>query len=238
MMGLSSIASELQGRTDCLNPPCDNLYDHFGFDRAVEAFLTFAMAHVGLSMIVMIIAFLVFLLGHKISGLTSWLLGSTAFGLTIATIAYYALYLRRFMEPLQFDISNTEFIFINNAALGLLVSSVFMFTGRKSCLEPLSLILHFLLSLPSYLRHSISPFPSIALVSLPSIKVSISANNVLFLLICVAGPRGQEECGRKWKYWTCLKNILENVCQTCSWFSETETFKHFIVISCCTNVNC
>ena len=174
MMGLSSIASELQGRTDCLNPPCDNLYDHFGFDRAVEAFLTFAMAHVGLSMIVMIIAFLVFLLGHKISGLTSWMLGSTAFGLTVATIAYYALYLRRFMEPLQLDISNTEFIFINNAALGLLVSSVFMFIGRKSCLEPLSLILHFLLSLPSYLRHSIPPFPSSALVSLPSIKVSFN----------------------------------------------------------------
>ena len=200
MMRLSSIASELQSKKCYSNSyDCDYYYDdhYFPYVEAIVAFLTFAMAHIALSMIVMVIAFLVFLLGHKISGLTSWMLGSTAFGLTVATIVYYALCLRRFMEPLQFDIFNTEFIFINNAALGLLVSSVFMFIGRKSCLEPLSLILHFLLSLPSYLRHSIPPFPSSALVSLPSIKVSISANNVLFLLICVAGPRGQEECGRK-----------------------------------------
>merc|ERR1719219_2422629 len=180
MMRLSSIASELVVVIPTSYSNSYISYDghYFPYVEATVAFLTFAMAHVALSMIVMVIAFLVFLLGHKISGITSWLLGSTAFGLTVATIVYYALCLRRFMEPLQFDISNTEFIFINNAALGLLVSSVFMFTGRKSCLEPLSLILHFLLSLPSYLRHSIPPFPSSARVSLPSTKDQEAKKNV------------------------------------------------------------
>ena len=114
----------------------------------MTAFVTFGIAHLGLSMTLMVIAFLVFLVGHNISGLTSWLLGSNAFGLTIAIIVYYVLCLREFMEPMESDILNTEFIFINNAAVGLLVGSVLMFKGCKAFVELVACLLNVLLVLP------------------------------------------------------------------------------------------
>merc|ERR1712200_172190 len=88
------------------------------FYQPVRAFVTFGIAHLGLSMSIMVIVFLIFLIGHKISGLMSWLLGCCTFGMTIATIIFYYLSLREFMEPMEFDILNKEFIFINNAAIG------------------------------------------------------------------------------------------------------------------------
>ena len=110
--------------------------------------MTFALAHLVLSTITMIIALLVFLAGFNISGLTSWLLGSSMFGLTVATIVYYVLCLRRFMEPLELDILNTEFVFINNAALGLLLGSIFMIKGNEAVVGLLGCLLNALLALP------------------------------------------------------------------------------------------
>jgi len=52
------------------------------------------------------------------------------------------------MEPMEFDIYNTEFIFINNAAIGLLVGSVFMCKGCKAFVELVTCLLKALLVLP------------------------------------------------------------------------------------------
>ena len=64
-----------------------NLSSPFTFSYATEKMLhTFATAHLILSKINMVIALLVGLVGHNVSGLTSLLLGSRAFGLTFATM--------------------------------------------------------------------------------------------------------------------------------------------------------
>merc|ERR1719430_2051514 len=90
MMTLSSIipnCSSFVGHTDF-----DCEYRHYSCsDAAVVAFVTFAIGHLSLSIIIMVISLLVFLVGHNISGLTSWLLGSNTFGLTITTVVYYVL---------------------------------------------------------------------------------------------------------------------------------------------------
>ena len=63
-----------------------NLSSLFTFSYATEKMLhTFATAHLILSKIIMVVALLVVLVGHNVSGLTSLLLGSHAFGLTFAT---------------------------------------------------------------------------------------------------------------------------------------------------------
>jgi len=113
------------------------------FSYAAE-FHTFATAHLALSTILMVIALLVVLVGHNISGLTSLLLGSGAFGLTISTIVFFNLCLevKEYMKPLEFGIFDTELIFITNAAVGLLVGSVFMFKGGKAFVRLLACLLN------------------------------------------------------------------------------------------------
>ena len=96
----------------------------------------------------MVIALLVFLVGHNISGITSWLLGCNTFGLTVATIVYYVLCLRGFVEPLEFDIYNTEFVFMSKTVVGLLVGSIFMLKGRKAYVELVAFLLNAFLILP------------------------------------------------------------------------------------------
>jgi len=149
--GLILITTNLMQKLPSIVPDCSsnrNSCHSSRFYQPVTAFVTFGIAHLGLSMTIMVIAFLLFLVGHKISGLTSWLLGCCAFGMTIATIVYYYLGLREFMEPMEFDIYNTEFIFINNAAIGLLVGSVFMCKGCKAFVELVTCLLKALLVLP------------------------------------------------------------------------------------------
>jgi len=118
-----------------------NLMLNHTFSHAVE-FHTFATAHLSLSTILMVIALLVVLVGHNISGLTSLLLGSGAFGLTVATVVFFNLCLkvRKFMKPLEFG--NAEVIFIINAAVGLLVGSVFMLKGGKAFVRLLACLLN------------------------------------------------------------------------------------------------
>merc|ERR1719432_67517 len=149
--GLILITTNLMQRLPSIVPDCSsncNICYYLCFYQPVTAFVTFGTAHLGLSMTIMVIAFLLFLVGHKINGLTSWLLGCCAFGMTNATIACYYLSLREFMEPMEFDIYNIEFIFINNAAIGLLVGSVFMCKGCKAFVELVTCLLKVLLVLP------------------------------------------------------------------------------------------
>merc|ERR550517_610703 len=144
MMTLSSGIPDCSSR---YNFGCE--YGHsYGSDQAVAAFVTFSIAHLALSTTIMVIALLVFLVGHNISRLTSCLLGCNTFGLTVATVVYYVLCLRGFMEPLEFDIYNTEFVFMSNAVVGLLVGSIFMFKGRKASVELLAFLLNAFLILP------------------------------------------------------------------------------------------
>ena len=144
MMTLSSGIPDCSSR---YNFGCE--YGHsYGSDQAVAAFVTFSIAHLALSTTIMVIALLVFLVGHNISRLTSCLLGCNTFGLTVATVVYYVLCLRGFMEPLEFDIYNTEFVFMSNTVVGLLVGSIFMLKGRKASVELLAFLLNAFLILP------------------------------------------------------------------------------------------
>ena len=179
--GLIIISTNLMQRLPSFVPDCSNtnicqLSSYASFNQPVTAFVTFGIAHLGLSMTLMVIAFLVFLVGQNISGLTSWVLGSNAFGLTITAIVYYALFLRKFMEPMEFDILNTEFIFINNAAVGLLVGSVFMFKGCKAFVEVVACLLNVLLVLPLLVSFVILVMARgmVSLATLSSIKVDFS----------------------------------------------------------------
>merc|ERR1712212_525482 len=147
-MTLSSFIPECSSFVGRSNFGCDHgRYSRYD-PAAVDAFVTFAIAHLGLSISIMVVALLVFLVGHNISGLTSCLLGSCTFGLTVVTIVYYLLCLRGFVEPLEFDIHNTEFVFIHNAVVGLLVASIFMLKGSKASVELVACLLNALLILP------------------------------------------------------------------------------------------
>ena len=146
---------------------------------AAPVFQTFATAHLGFSTIIMVIALLVFLVGHKISGLTSLFLGSGAFGLTIATIVYYFLCLREFIDPSWSDILHTELIFLVNASVALLVSSLLMYEGSEAFVELVACLLvccGSLLILPLLVGLAILTIARgiFGLVSLPSKKVAIS----------------------------------------------------------------
>ena len=171
--------------------------------------MTFALAHLLLSTITMIIALLVFLADFNISGVTSWLLGSTAFGLTVANNVYYAQRVQRtrvrgpsrFMEPLELVAGlNAELVFKCNVALGLLVGCVFMLKGRKVLVELLLGLLKALYLLPPLLALFILKIALavlffarafFSLVSLPPTKVSsYFYEYTSALMLCVAGrPR-------------------------------------------------
>lgn len=167
--GLTAISRNLMLQLSTLNPSDPS-------HPAAPVFQIFATAHLGFSMIVMVIALLVFLVGHNISGLTSLFLGSGGFSLTIATIVYYFLCLRGFMDPLWSDILHTEFIFLINASVGLLVSSLLMYEGSEAFVELVALLLDALLVLPLLVSLAILAIARgiLTLASLPSIKVSIS----------------------------------------------------------------
>ena len=80
------------------------------------------------------------------------------------------------MDPLWSDILHTEFIFLTNASLGLLVSSLLMYEGSKAFVELVACLLDALLVLPLLVSLAILAIARgiLTLPSLPSIKVSIS----------------------------------------------------------------
>ena len=119
------------------------------FNLQVRTFLNFIALHLGLSTTLLVAAFLTFLTGRKISGVTFWLLGCNTLGFTVATIIYYFLSLREFMEnSLELNIFNSEFIFMQNAALGLLVGSILTYKGCGAFVDLLAYLWTSLLVLP------------------------------------------------------------------------------------------
>ena len=81
------------------------------------------------------------------------------------------------MEPLEFDIYNTEFVFIHNAVLGLLVAFIFMLKGCKAFVDLVACLLNAFLILPLLLLGLVILAIArgiLSLASLPLTKVDFS----------------------------------------------------------------